>query len=364
MNHFFKTISILISCMLIISCSTKTDLVVPYSNPQLMYEGRIDTNSVKGAEFFWSGTSVKINFEGESISAMMKDENGTNYYNIQLDQDSTILLRMDTLKRYYLLASKLAPGKHTLELFKRTEWDRGTTTFFGFRIKGRNAKLLPGSSAKQRKIEFYGNSITAGYAVEDTAGNDTPDSTLTNNYLTYAAITARHFNAQYSCICKSGIGIMISWFPVIMPEIYDRLNPSDSTSHWDFSLYQPDLVVINLFQNDSWLVNRPEREEFKTNFGDKAPNDAETVQAYQNFVTSIRDKYPNANIICMLGNMDATREGSKWPGYIKQAVTNLNDPKIYSFIVPFKNTLGHPSIKEQQEMANQLIQFINENIDW
>ena len=363
MNRFFKPFFLLASVLIVISCATKTDLVVPYSNPQITYEGRIDTSKLKGAELFWSGTSIKINFEGESISALMKDENGTNDYNIQLDQDSSILLRMDTVKRYYPLVSGLTSGKHTLELFKRTEWDRGTTTFFGFKIKG-NAEVLPKSPDRKRKIEFYGNSITAGYAIEDTTGKDNPSGTFTNNYLSYSAITARHFDAQYSCICKSGIGITISWFPIIMPEIYDRLNPSDSTSLWDFSNFTPDVVVVNLFQNDSWLVNRPERAEFKTNFGNKAPNDEYIIQAYQNFVLSIRGKYPNANIICMLGNMDATRKDSEWPGYIKQAVANLNDPKIYSFFMPFKETPGHPNIQEQQTMANSLIQFIDENINW
>ena len=69
-------------------------------------------------------------------------------------------------------------------------------------------------------------------------------------------------------------------------------------------------------------------------------------------------------MICMLGNMDATREGSVWPDYVKRAVTELNDPKIYTLFVPYKNTPGHPTIAEQQEMANILIQFIDENIDW
>ena len=46
----------------------------------------------------------------------------------------------------------------------------------------------------------------------------------------------------------------VSWDSLIMPEIYDRLVPTDSKSKWDFSLYRPDIVVVNLFQNDSWLV--------------------------------------------------------------------------------------------------------------
>ena len=49
--------------------------------------------------------------------------------------------------------------------------------------------------------------------------------------------------------------------------MYNRLIPTDSTSKWNFSLYQPDVVVINLLQNDTWLVNLPEHEEFKKRFG-------------------------------------------------------------------------------------------------
>ena len=76
-----------------------------------------------------------------------------------------------------------------------------------------------------------------------------------------------NFDAEYQCICKSGIGITISWDPLIMPEMYNRLIPTDSNSKWDFSLYQPDVVVINLLQNDTWLVNLPEYVEFKKRFG-------------------------------------------------------------------------------------------------
>jgi len=42
----------------------------------------------------------------------------------------------------------------------------------------------------------------------------------------------------------------------IMPEMYDGLNPADGNSKWNFNEYTPDVVVVNLFQNDSWLVNR------------------------------------------------------------------------------------------------------------
>ena len=359
-----KTSPFFLSLLLFITaCAKQQDLVVNFSNPQLAYEGRIDTTSTPSAELFWSGTRISMNFEGDTLAATFADERGDNYYNVIVDGDSLTIFRPDSAKHEYVLAAGLGAGPHSVEIFKRTEWDRGMTSFYGFRIAGK-AKLLPRDEPKKRKIEFYGNSITAGYAIDDLSGSDRSDSIFTNNYLSYARLTADHYQAQYSCICKSGIGITISWFPTIMPEIYDRLNPVDSTSHWDFSLYTPDVVVINLFQNDSWLVNRPDFPEFKARFGTQAPTPEFIVNAYADFVRSIRAKYPDAQIVCILGSMDATREGSPWPGYVEQAVAQLGDPKIYTHFIPFKNTGGHPNAAEQQVMAQSLISFMDEHITW
>ena len=160
----------------------KGGLILPGLRPQT-YTGR--------------EASVKINFQGDSIGALMRESRGDNYYNVIIDEDSFFILRPDTLKKYYTLASDLSPGRHTVELFKRTEWDRGTGEFYGFRIGGK-AKVEPKAPEKKRKIEFYGNSITAAYAVEDFSGEDSPDSTFTNNYMSYSALLARHYHANYS----------------------------------------------------------------------------------------------------------------------------------------------------------------------
>ena len=363
MNRISEITFLLIVLLAVSACTGDKEILVAYSDSRIAYEGRIDTARIDAAELYWSGTSIKIKFHGESIEALIRESRGDNYYNVIIDEDPVSILRPDTLKQYHMLASNLSSGQHTAELFKRTEWDRGTGEFYGFRIGGK-AKVKPKSPAKNRKIEFYGNSITAAYAVEDFSGEDSPDSTFTNNYLSYSAIIARHYNSEYSCICKSGIGIQISWFPQIMPEIYNLINPGDASSIWDFSLYQPDIVVINLMQNDSWLVHMPDNEEFQARFGDVAPDETLIVEAYRQFLVNIRKHYPEAHIICALGNMDATREGSPWPEYVSRAISPLNDNRIYTHFVPYKDTPGHPTIGEQEDMARSFIGFIDEHIDW
>ena len=146
----------------------------------------------------------------------------------------------------------------------------GKTWFYHFMLYGAN-KILPPPPIQKHKMEFFGNSITCGYADEDTTGKDRGTSPYENGYLSYAALTARHFDAEFYSTSKSGIGITVSWFPLTMPEMYDRLDATDPYSKWDFSKYTPDVVVINLFQNDSWIVTQPSNDQFKARFGTTAP---------------------------------------------------------------------------------------------
>ena len=335
--------------------------LIPFSDKHISYEGRIPTTK-DAAVLTWPGTTVMINFKGTSISGTFKDEDTSNYYNVIIDHDSIYKIQFDTVKKTVSLASNLPYGNHSIELFKRTEWDKGKTFFYGFELNGKS-KLRKPDALPKRKIEFFGNSITCGYAIDDTV-HDSSIGYYENNYDAYGAITARHFNAQYYCTSKSGIGIMVSWFPLIMPEMYNRLDPTDSTSRWNFSKYTPDLVIINLFQNDSWIVNQPNNPQFKNRFGSNAPDSNFIIDAYRNFVQTIRNTYPTTQIICMLGNMDITRKGSPWPRYVEKAVSELRDSKIYTYMVAYKNTTGHPKVHEQKMLADGLIQFIDDHIKW
>jgi len=316
------------------------------------------------AEIYWTGTSMKMRVKStKTVKALLSDEKGNNYYFVIIDGDSASAhkIKIDKEKKLYNLAN-LDGKKHTIELFKVTNTDLITTRFYGFEVDEK-AKILKAPKKPKRKIEFFGNSITCGYGV-DTITNNSGAPEFFNNYRAFGAITARHLNAQYFCTAKSGIGITISWFPEIMPDIYDRLNPKDTLSKWNFSKYQPDIVVVNLFQNDSWLVNQPQHEQFKARFGTDKPSEEFIITAYKNFIQSLRSKYPKAEIICCLGNMDATKEGSKWPGYIDEAVALIKDKKITTHYFAYKNTPGHPSIEEQAAMANDLVHFIEKEKYW
>ena len=348
-THFFLT-----------SCAQEPNRTVAPNNSFIDYMGRVKVGDT-ATELYWSGTSVSLTFEGTSLKAMLEDEKGSNYFYVLVDDKEPLKIKIDTGKHDYDLLRGLSKGKHTVTLSKLTEGTMGKTLFYGFTVSG-NTKLLP-AVPKAHTMEYYGNSITSGYSADDEAG-DRGDAQYFNHYHTYAALTARHLGARYHCISKSGIGFMVSWFPIIMPEMYERTDPNDSNSHWDFASFTPEVVVVDLGQNDSWLIKKTQHPQFLARFGETAPDSAAIVSAYKKWIMLLRNKYPSAFIVCTLGSMDVTEAGSPWPAYVSAAVNELNDKQIATLYFPYKNGRGHPKRKDHALMAESLEQFIKQQLHW
>ncbi|MAJ51359.1 MAG: electron transporter RnfD [Flammeovirgaceae bacterium] len=332
---------------------TESRTYIAPKNKNIIYHGRV--NHINGNEsvIYWSGSGISIWFEGTSVAIILDDLDGSNYYNAIIDNYAERKIIIDCIQgeQIYEIANDLEPGIHRLELTRRTDASSPATIFKGVLID-LTSKIVEPQYKKELKIEFYGNSITSGHGILDETRVRNDDKSTWDNYFTYAASTARALNADFRCISMSGIGIMISWYPLIMPELFDRLDPRNALLKWDFSTWKADIVVINLLQNDAWLINNLS----------PVPNDQERINAYKNFIKKIRMKYEDALIICTLGNMDACKEGSVWTNYVEMAVKDLSDNKIFYVPMTYKNTEGHPTVIENKEMADVLIPFIKSKI--
>jgi hypothetical protein len=151
-------------CLLLGSAISQTK-TISYNDKRIVYEGRLPY-AKDAAELTWPGTSVRINFKGTGISGTFKDQDTANYYNVIIDNDSMYEIQFGTSKQTVALATGLPYAKHSLQLFKRTEWDKGKTFFYGFEFKEKS-KILKPAKLPRRKIEFFGNSKTFGYAIND-----------------------------------------------------------------------------------------------------------------------------------------------------------------------------------------------------
>lgn len=364
--YFLVTCTMVADCNTVRSSAATAKGFVPFNDAHLQYEGRMTLDG-EATTFCWPGSSVKLRFNGTGIKAVLKDFNGQNYFNVIIDNNSPVRIKIDSTRQTYTLAQNLSKGEHTVTLFKLTqahlEYKRGYTQFYGFEVEPGTQLLSPPPCSK-RAIEFYGNSITCGHGILDSANLDRGAPWFEDNYIAYGSLTARHFNARYRCIAKSGIGLMVSYGSLIMPEMYDLTNPFDSTSKWNFAQYEPQIVVVNLMQNDQAIVTRTDHPQFTRRFGSMPPSPAFVISAYQKFIQQLRSHYPRAHIICAGGSMDLTRAGSAWTGYIEQAVKNINDTKIYTHFFKYKGSPKHPLVKDHEVMAESLIRFIEQHIKW
>ncbi len=325
----------------------------------LRYTGRVDFNNTLAPKLSWPGSSIKAIFTGTLLKITLDDELGKNYYNIIVDDEiyHPYVLKALPGENEYTISTVLENKPHTLEIYKRTDGEEGETAFKRLTING---KLLPLPPRPKRRMEIYGDSITSGAGNE--AADNGEDSQLSdkNNYWAYSAIAARELNAELHTISQSGIGIMVSWFPFTMPQYYDQLSAKlNNDTVWDFNQWTPDLVVINLFQNDSWLIDQHKRIQ-------PIPTDAQRIRAYMDFVRSIRSKYPKAQIICALGSMDATAN-DKWPNYIREAVENLKadgDTQLDTLFFEFTGYGQHPRIAQHKANAKKLANFVRHKMGW
>ena len=349
---------------LVVGSTAVASTTIAPDNPRLQYTGRIDYTHPTAPQMSWPGSSLTACFTGSSsLAVVLDDQLGKNYFNAFIDDDLAhpVILHCEQGKKSYAVADKLPPGPHKLLLTKRTEGEEGATTIRGLVLSDDGSLLTPPERPKHR-MEIFGDSISSGMGNESP--DDGPDHLVKdkNNFMTYGAIAARELHAELHVISQSGIGVMVSWFDFIMPQFYDQLSAvGNNDTQWDFSQWTPEVVVINLFQNDKWLIDREHRLK-------PTPSDEQRIKAYLDFVKSIRGKYPHAYIICALGSMDATEAGSKWPGYITAAVTRMKkeDPgeKIDTLFFEFTGFGGHPRVKQHQANAAKLTAFIRGKMGW
>ncbi|MCW8128619.1 SGNH/GDSL hydrolase family protein [Microbulbifer halophilus] len=351
-----------ILCLALVSARVPAATRVDADAEALQYTGRIDFSDRKAPLLSWPGSSIEANFTGTSLALVLDDEQGNNYYNVIVDGNRRhpFVLQAKKGEHRYEIGYGLSPGKHSLEIVKRTEGAEGATAFKGLLLSD-DARLLPPPERPERRMEIYGDSISCGMGNEGADNGRDDLASEKNNYWAYGSVAARRLDAELHTICRSGIGIMVSWFPFTMPQYYDQLSAvGDNDSRWDFSRWTPDVVVINLFQNDSWLIDREKRL-------DPIPSDKERIQAYVDFVRSIRAKYPEAQIICALGSMDATAN-DKWPDYIRAAVKQMrsefDDEKLATLFFDYTGYGQHPRIAQHVANGEKLAAFIKRKMDW
>ncbi|MBQ8883728.1 MAG: SGNH/GDSL hydrolase family protein [Oscillospiraceae bacterium] len=233
-------------------------------------------------------------------------------------------------------------------------------------------KITPAES-KTHKIEFVGDSITCGYGVDDEVKEHHFSTTTEDVTKAYAYKTAQKLNADYSMVSISGYGIISGYTgngqkvpQQTLPQYYTKLGFSynkfaDSVApdsvEWDFENYKPEVIVINLGTNDNSYV------------GGKADRKEEYVNEYMNFVKTVREKNPDAEIFCVLGLM-GTELYTAIEGMVFDYSRETGDEKIHSFKLPVQDAANgyaadwHPVEKNHEIAAQAMADEIAKVMGW
>ena len=358
---YLLNFSFLISCS--IAKSKRNFKEISADHKYFQYIGRVDFTNRQVPAFGYPGTGFRFKFEGTILKLKLSDDNwgDFNYVGVYIDGNPKpviIYLKNGSQETVYKVSEKLENKIHSVLLIKRNDYTSGEFKFHGVIIEA-GKKLLPPEPAPTRKIEIYGDSISAGGGVEYplVATKDPPDRkcNLCNAYLSFGAMLARNYHADLHLIAQGGISLVDGYGywnnKTGMEAIFDKVKPLKEAQKWDFNSYIPDIVIIALGQNDSSTIT------LNTNITSQ-----DWKNHYKNFILNIRKKYPKSHIICMFPNM---YHDTKWNTYLTQAVaeysSKYNDKNVYSLITNAV-TPGHPRESEQKAMSDALKNLIDHTL--
>ena len=211
----------------------------------------------------------------------------------------------------------------------------------------------------------------------------------------YTYMTSQKLGADYEVFSQSGYGFMWSWYgnpKENMPSFYDEvcgLVPAGKACEigayekYDFSLFEPDIVIINLGTNDAGAYSASSHEAVRSMGSDnihylneKGEIPPEDVAALKNgakaFLKKVREKRPGAIIIWAYGMLlqDSDIINTQMTNLLSEAVAEYskqeNDSKVYYHQLPTtlagefgsRSHPGHPAHKKAAESLVKKIEAV------
>lgn len=303
-------------------------------------------------EFTVTGKSAEITINGDGF--IESDEKYRPRYAVIVDDEIILDELVSVNEKTVELFSGAASRTATVKVIHLSEANNGAVGVSNIKVNSDAPVPVAPTAKKDLQIEFIGDSITCAYGVE---GKDQYEGfmTSTENFMkSYAYLTAKQLDADYSAVSYSGHGIISGYSQngdreteSLVPDYYDYVGKLGSYKvPWDFESNEKDVVVINLGTNDDTYVSK-----------DLEKRGVEFAEEYVKFLNQIHEKNPSAYIICTLGTMGCTE---LYP-YIEQAVGNFKKESGYDRIMCYQSAthtqsdgMGsdwHPSEKTQQNSA-------------
>ncbi len=375
------------------------DVLISPWDELLQYEGRIDFSGDAGPVWVYPATYVRMRFIGDRLSVVLTNEHAywDNYlgylldgkqYCVKLPESGTASVefapvgaeaaaaeRTETTAEEMVAEAEQAEAAaaaggaavHNLLLFKRQD-SCHMVQIHGF-IGSGDLQLLPCEPLPSRRIEVYGDSVSAGEVSEAIAYCGLPDpdhhGEYSNSYYSYAWLTARRLGARLHDIAQGGIALMDGCGYFMEPQSLGMESTYDLIQYqpqilagrpavkWDFGRYRPQVVIVALGQNDAHPIDFCGGDYE----GEKS---AAWREHYAEFVRKLCRIHPQAQVICMTTILG---HHPNWDRAIGEVCGQLAKEQLPVHHFLFSNngcgTQGHIRIPEAERMAEELSAFID-----
>ena len=281
-------------------------------------------------------TSITFTLEGRSRWRLDRDGKQIDQFEIDAKESHTVKVSDDG-------------DFHKFRLIKISESGVPEIKFYGITVEG---EFGDAPKPSQRRIEFIGDSFTAGYGCEGSSAEDAPEFEKTNASKSYAYLLASGFNADYQVNAFSGRGLVRNYDNMIpewtMERLYDYTVMGSVTSYskperWNFEKFHPQVIVIFEGIND-FQGNPP--------YADKG----KFKKSYVKLLEKLRKAHPGVKFLLVSTKV--------WPDddlgstiksiYDTQIAAGFKDLEYKHVFTSNVGLHGHPDTHSQEELANTL----------
>lgn len=246
------------------------------------------------------------------------------------------------------ILENLRDKMHKIKIVRISEGSNAQT-IEKIQIYGKEPEFYLPAEKKRLKLEFLGDSITAGYGVLADSKKMEYTTYEQDSTKTYAYLTAEAFDADIRTICISGEGICHSCGDMVGTPFIKFFNRTSRCSEeYIPDDYVPDVFIVNGGTNDK--RSHVTSEEF--------------IEGVITLLKDIRAKYPTTPIIWLYGMMVHVFDEE-----LKIAINQFNktDGNTHCVIVKsvndYKNqlgTYGHPNVNASVRVSGILRRKISE----
>ncbi len=262
------------------------------------------------------------------------------------DFDNAFVVDIASNTTKYKVETNLEKGEHTFLIQKATEFSQNPRyEITGIAFEGSPAGKKPYESDK--RIEFYGDSITSGSGNLVPNGSNEVAWKAQNGCQTYASFTAQALGADYAVASASGHGITGGWNNFVNKlSTYSEYTLVDEKTPWSRVDYDADLIVINMGTNDHHRDgNNLDVEGYTKACGD--------------LVEKMRSENEDVEILWIIGMMNIP-ESAPIISALKSLDEKYDYVRFHRLEAKQNGGGAHPTVEDHKYHAQKLIEKINE----